>query len=138
LAQEDPDHGSLLQLPIFISTGRLKPQGFFITAQGVQGRGQRAADDDPDHLLRAHSLTRNTKHKNHPTELTKDSYRVREEEIVGPTRKSMRYPVKARVSFWWKDEDGNQRQGEGISRDISETAFESALEGTALVTLGHA
>ncbi|MFY9532298.1 MAG: PilZ domain-containing protein [Candidatus Acidiferrales bacterium] len=40
---------------------------------------------------------------------------------MGPTRKSMRYPVKARVSFWWKDEDGNQRQGEGTSRDISET-----------------
>jgi hypothetical protein len=33
----------------------------------------------------------------------------------------MRYPVQGRVSFWWKDEDGNLRQGEGTSRDISET-----------------
>jgi hypothetical protein len=33
----------------------------------------------------------------------------------------MRYPVETRVSFWWEDEDGNQRQGEGTSRDISET-----------------
>lgn len=38
-----------------------------------------------------------------------------------PTRKSMRYPVRERVSFWWKEENGNQRQGEGTSRDISET-----------------
>jgi hypothetical protein len=33
----------------------------------------------------------------------------------------MRYPVKAPVSFRWKDENGNQRQGEGTSRDVSET-----------------
>jgi hypothetical protein len=33
----------------------------------------------------------------------------------------MRYPVKAPVSFWWKDESGDQRQGEGTSRDVSET-----------------
>ncbi|MFY9530043.1 MAG: PilZ domain-containing protein [Candidatus Acidiferrales bacterium] len=40
----------------------------------------------------------------------------------------MRYPVQGRVSFWWKDEDGKQRQGEGTSRDISETGtFVSAL-----------
>jgi hypothetical protein len=38
-----------------------------------------------------------------------------------PARKSMRYPVQGRVSFWWKDEHANQRQGEGTSRDISET-----------------
>jgi hypothetical protein len=47
------------------------------------------------------------------------------EDVVGvlrnPTRKSMRYPVKAPVSFWWKDENGNQCQGEGTSRDVSET-----------------
>jgi hypothetical protein len=41
--------------------------------------------------------------------------------LSNPTRKSMRYPVKAPVSFWWKDENGNQRQGEGTSRDVSET-----------------
>jgi hypothetical protein len=33
----------------------------------------------------------------------------------------MRYPVEAPVLFWWKDENGNQRQGEGTSRDVSET-----------------
>jgi PilZ domain len=33
----------------------------------------------------------------------------------------MRYPVQARVSFCWKGEDGDPRQGEGTSRDISET-----------------
>ena len=38
-----------------------------------------------------------------------------------PTRKGMRYPVKETVSFWWKDEHGNKRHGEGTSRDISET-----------------
>ncbi len=37
-----------------------------------------------------------------------------------PTRKSRRYPVGAAVSFWWKEE-GSQHQGEGTSRDISET-----------------
>ena len=47
------------------------------------------------------------------------------EDVVGvlsnPTRKNMRYPVKAPVSFWWNDENGNQRLGEGTSRDVSET-----------------
>jgi PilZ domain len=38
-----------------------------------------------------------------------------------PTRKSMRYPVTAPVSFSWKDENGNRCQGEGTSRDVSET-----------------
>ena len=55
------------------------------------------------------------------------------EDIVGgssnPTRKSMRYPVKAPVSFWWKDENGNRRQGAGTSRDVSET-------GTFVFALG--
>ena len=32
----------------------------------------------------------------------------------------MRYPVQARVSFQWKDEGGDLRQGEGTTRDISE------------------
>ena len=40
-------------------------------------------------------------------------------EFERPARKNMRYPVQARVSFWWKDERGEMRQGEGISRDIS-------------------
>ena len=52
--------------------------------------------------------------------------------IVGssgnPTRKSMRYPVRAPVSFSWKDKNGKQCQGEGTSRDVSETgAFVYAL-----------
>jgi hypothetical protein len=33
----------------------------------------------------------------------------------------MRYPLKTRVSFRWKDKDGTQRRGEGTSRDLSET-----------------
>jgi hypothetical protein len=37
------------------------------------------------------------------------------------TRKSMRYPVEAPVLFWWKDENDSQRQGEGTSRDVSES-----------------
>ena len=45
--------------------------------------------------------------------------------IVGssgnPTRKSMRYPVRAPVSFSWNDENGNRCQSEGTSRDVSET-----------------
>jgi PilZ domain len=49
----------------------------------------------------------------------------RGEEIVAasgkPTRKSMRYPVEAPVLFWWKDENGSERRGEGTSRDVSET-----------------
>jgi hypothetical protein len=36
-------------------------------------------------------------------------------------RKAMRYPVKAPVLFRWKDAQGNEHQGEGTSRDISET-----------------
>jgi hypothetical protein len=36
-------------------------------------------------------------------------------------RRDMRYPVKAPVFFRWKDAGGNEHQGEGISRDISET-----------------
>ena len=46
-----------------------------------------------------------------------------------PTRKSMRYPLRASVLFSWKDENGNQCQGEGTSRDISET-------GAFVLTLG--
>jgi hypothetical protein len=34
-------------------------------------------------------------------------------------RKFMRYPIQERVSFWWKDENGNRRQDEGTSRDVS-------------------
>ena len=33
----------------------------------------------------------------------------------------MRYPLEAKVSFHWKDKDGIRRQGEGTSRDLSET-----------------
>jgi hypothetical protein len=33
----------------------------------------------------------------------------------------MRYPVTVPVSFSWKDENGNQYQDEGTSRDVSET-----------------
>jgi hypothetical protein len=35
-------------------------------------------------------------------------------------RKIMRYPIQARVSFSWKDENGNRRQDQGTSRDVSE------------------
>jgi PilZ domain len=38
-----------------------------------------------------------------------------------PARKSMRYPVKAAVSFRWRDADGHEHQGEGSSHNISET-----------------
>jgi len=33
----------------------------------------------------------------------------------------MRYPLEAPVLFWWRDEIGNSHQGEGTSRDVSET-----------------
>jgi hypothetical protein len=35
-------------------------------------------------------------------------------------RTAIRFPLKASVDFWWKDELGNAKQGEGLSRDISE------------------
>jgi PilZ domain len=37
-----------------------------------------------------------------------------------PARNYMRYPVEAPVFFRWKDAGGNEHQGEGTSRDISE------------------
>jgi hypothetical protein len=33
----------------------------------------------------------------------------------------MRYPVRAPVSFSWNDENGNPCEGQGTSRDVSET-----------------
>jgi PilZ domain len=36
-------------------------------------------------------------------------------------RKTIRFPLQALVVFWWTDEDGNHQQGEGRSRDISES-----------------
>lgn len=38
-----------------------------------------------------------------------------------PARKNMRYPMAVPVFFRWKDVDGNEHQGKGTSRDISET-----------------
>jgi hypothetical protein len=35
-------------------------------------------------------------------------------------RKTIRFPLRASVVFWWTDENGNHQQGEGRSRDISE------------------
>jgi hypothetical protein len=36
-------------------------------------------------------------------------------------RKTIRFPLQAPVVFWWTDENGNHQQGEGRSRDISES-----------------
>lgn len=36
------------------------------------------------------------------------------------TRKTMRFPVRTPVIFWWTDEHGKRQQAEGRSRDISE------------------
>jgi PilZ domain-containing protein len=36
-------------------------------------------------------------------------------------RKAIRFPLQAPVVFWWTDENGNHQQGEGRSRDISES-----------------
>ena len=36
-------------------------------------------------------------------------------------RKTIRFPLQAPVVFWWKDENGNHQQGQGHSRDISES-----------------
>lgn len=38
-----------------------------------------------------------------------------------PVRRNARYPVEARVVFRWKDAEGIERQGNGTSRDVSET-----------------
>ena len=38
----------------------------------------------------------------------------------GP-RKSVRFALQAPVILWWKDKNGNDQQGEGCTRDISET-----------------
>lgn len=42
-------------------------------------------------------------------------------------RKQMRYPVRASISFWWRDPDGANRQGKGRTRNVSE---EGALIST--------
>jgi hypothetical protein len=42
-----------------------------------------------------------------------------------PARKSMRYAVKAPVSFCWKDAEGHEREGERSSRDVRETLSSS-------------
>jgi len=39
----------------------------------------------------------------------------------------MRYPVRASISFWWRDPDGSNRQGKGWTRNVSE---EGALIST--------
>jgi hypothetical protein len=35
-------------------------------------------------------------------------------------RHAMRFPLAAPVAFWWSDENGIRRNGEGSCRDISE------------------
>jgi len=42
-------------------------------------------------------------------------------------RKQMRYPLRASISFWWRDADGSNRQGKGWTRNVSE---EGALIST--------
>jgi hypothetical protein len=37
-----------------------------------------------------------------------------------PTRKTLRFLLQTAVTFWWTNGDGEQRQGEGRSRDVSE------------------
>jgi len=39
----------------------------------------------------------------------------------------MRYPLRASISFWWRDPDGSNRQGRGWTRNVSE---EGALIST--------
>jgi len=39
----------------------------------------------------------------------------------------MRYPLRAAISFWWRDEDGSNRRGRGWTRNVSE---EGALIAT--------
>jgi hypothetical protein len=36
-------------------------------------------------------------------------------------RTAIRFPLQASVVFWWTDETGTYRQGEGKSRDVSES-----------------
>jgi hypothetical protein len=45
------------------------------------------------------------------------------------TRTTIRFPLQASVVFWWRDETGTCRQGEGHSRDVSESgAFVIAVD----------
>jgi hypothetical protein len=48
------------------------------------------------------------------------SRKVRVNFISGG-RKTIRFPLQAPVVFWWTDENGTHQQGEGRSRDISES-----------------
>ena len=35
-------------------------------------------------------------------------------------RRTLRFPLKTAVAFWWTTGDGEKHQGEGRSRDVSE------------------
>jgi PilZ domain len=37
-----------------------------------------------------------------------------------PTRKTLRFLLQTAVTFWWTNGNGESREGEGRSRDISE------------------
>jgi hypothetical protein len=37
-----------------------------------------------------------------------------------PTRKTLRFLMQTAVTFWWTNANGEARQGEGRSRDVSE------------------
>ena|SRR5580698_7748741 len=37
------------------------------------------------------------------------------------SRRAIRFPLEAPVTFWWNDTFGTRREGEGRSRDISES-----------------
>jgi hypothetical protein len=44
-------------------------------------------------------------------------------------RTTIRFPLQVSVDFWWTDDSGTQRQGEGHSRDVSEGgAFVIAMD----------
>jgi PilZ domain-containing protein len=40
--------------------------------------------------------------------------------FVRPARKTLRFLLQTAVTFWWTNGNGEARQGEGRSRDVSE------------------
>lgn len=54
--------------------------------------------------------------------------------FINGARKTIRFPLQAPVVFWWRDENGNHQQGEGYSRDISESG--AFVHGVSCPPLG--
>ena len=51
-----------------------------------------------------------------------DSARIKGDRVdfTRESRKRIRYPLQVPTTFWWKEKTGFQREGEGVSRDLSD------------------